>query len=346
MASSSLLLRTLKGEPIERIPFWFMRQAGRYLPEYQKVRKQAGSFLQLCYNPEWAAEVTLQPIHRFGMDAAIIFSDILVIPQAMGMELTFMEGEGPKLNALSGKASIDALSTTAVTDKLQPVYEALRLTKKELSVDKALIGFSGAPWTLACYMLEGGSSADFIRARTFALREEEAFSSLISKLEEAIILHLGNQIEAGADVVQIFDSWAGLLSPMLFERYAIPCYQRIAFALQKKHPHTPVIVFPRLAASMMKLPLPHIHAIGIDTSVSFTQAQKRFPHTLLQGNLDPLLLAYDNSKALAYTEMLLRESEAEKRPFIFNLGHGIIPATPIAHVEALCERLRNATWNV
>jgi len=327
------------------VPFWFMRQAGRYLPEYLAIRQQCGSFLDLCYNPEKAAEVTLQPLKRFDMDAAILFADILLIPDALGQKVTFVKGEGPKLDALNSAKSVDALHFNPQV--LAPIYETIKIIKQQLSPEKALIGFSGSPWTLACYMIQGSGSKDFALAQRFALQQPAAFDRLISILEASIIHYLDAQIKAGADAVQLFDSWAGMCNAHNFDRYVIAPTQRIVAALKKSHPQVPVIGFPRLSgigyarfASQTG-----VDGVSLDTQITPDWAKQQLATSdsskkiVLQGNLDSLLLACDATKALDQAKYLVEAYQGV--PYIFNLGHGFVPDTPIAHVEKLVEYLKS-----
>lgn len=337
---SKLIVRALQGEVTEKIPFWLMRQAGRYLPEYRAIRKDVGSFLEMCYTPSLASEVTLQPIHRFHMDAAIIFSDILVIPHALGQHVEFIAGEGPKLEAISHAEQINQLGKKSIHETLSPVYEALKIVKGELPHQTALIGFSGAPWTLACYMIEGGGSKNFDSVRRFAYSNEIAFSKLIRLLEDTIADYLSAKIEAGADVIQLFDSWAGVASACQFQQWIIEPTRRIVAAVKQKHPHIPIIGFPRAAG----IHYPEyakqtgVDAVSIDyqTPLAWVRDHISIP---LQGNLDPLLLAGDMEGTIVKIESMIRCMK--DRPYIFNLGHGVVPYTPVEHVERLAEHIRN-----
>ena len=274
-------------------PVWMMRQAGRYLPEYRALREKAGSFLKLCFTPEWAAEVTLQPVQRFGFDAAILFSDILVIPHALGRELTFVEGEGPRLNPLADAAAVARLPSHADAGKLAPIYETVRRVKAQLAPQTTLIGFCGAPWTVATYMVAGQGTADQAPARLFAYREPEAFARLIEILVESSVDYLAAQLEAGADAVQIFDTWAGVLPPDQFDRWCLTPTQEIVSRLRTKKPGARVIGFPR-GAGMMALPyaeMTGVSAIGLDWMVDLAFAKEMLqPRLPVQGNLDPLVL--------------------------------------------------------
>ncbi len=321
----------------ESPPFWFMRQAGRYLPEYREIRSKAGSFLNLCYNPELAAEVTLQPIRRFDMDAAIIFSDILVIPHAMGVDVRFESGEGPKLSVTRDMRSAEALHNDI--KKLKLVSEALEITRSRLDKEKSLIGFCGAPWTVACYMVEGKGSRDYEFVREFALKEDKIFSLIIDKIVNASADYLSMQVEAGADIVQIFDSWAGVLSVAEYQKWVIKPTKKLIRLLKSRHPQVPVIGFPR--GSGVKY-LDYVSetdtdVIGIDTQTPLVWAGKALER-LLQGNLDPVLLASDKKGAVEETKRIIENMKGI--PFIFNLGHGILKDTPVENVEAVCEAIR------
>ena len=335
------MLRTLDGQTDARPPFWLMRQAGRYLPEYRALRARAADFLSFCYDPALAAEATLQPIRRFGMDGAILFSDILVVPHALGMGVAFVDGEGPKLDALAAPADLSRLRGGDSTPRLAPVYEALARVRAELPADAALIGFAGAPWTLAAYMIEGGGSRDFLRARRWIHGAPEAFSRLVEILEAAVARHLIAQIRAGAEAVQIFDSWAGVLPPDSFERWCVAPVARIAAAVRRKCPAARIIGFPRGAGLALGgyAERAGVDAVSLDTSVPpalATQAVRS--GVALQGNLDPALLAV-GGRAMTDAATALRRA-FEGRPWIFNLGHGVLPETPPEHVAALAAALR------
>ncbi len=319
-----------------------MRQAGRYLPEYKVVRAGFPNFLKFCYTPEAACEVTLQPIARFDMSAAIIFSDILVIPDALGAEVSFQENIGPVLTPVANKNALEKLSIKNLEEKLSPVYKAITLTRENLAKDKALIGFCGSPWTLACYMLQGKSSRDFAGARAFALKEKENFSGLMSLLIEAIIEHSCLQIAAGANVIQLFDSWSGVLSEIEFEQYVIIPTQKIVSAIKVKYPNVPVIGFPRLCGEKLTryAKITGVNAVSFDGSVSLDYAASTVQkNVVLQGNLDSQILAEDGELALLQTKKLLTCFAGT--PFIFNLAHGILPHTPIANVQAVSDMIKN-----
>ncbi len=329
------LLATVLGERQPRPAMWIMRQAGRYLPEYRAVREKAGGFLSLCYTPELAAEVTLQPLRRFDLDAAILFSDILVIPDAMGQQVRFVEGEGPRLDPI-GIEGVAALDPAAVSERLAPVFETVRRVKAGLAPDKTLIGFCGSPWTVATYMIAGQGSTDQAAARLFALGQPEAFGKLVDKLVEASIAYLLGQIEAGADVIQLFESWALNLDEELFARCVIAPNRRIVEGVRAKHPDFPIIGFPRGAAGLLPRYIAEtgVSALGLDTAVPAGFVNGALPENLpVQGNLDPLRLVVGGDAMRERARQILEGFAA--RPHIFNLGHGIVPQTPIAHVEAL-----------
>ena len=312
-----------------------MRQAGRYLPEYQQTRTKAGSFLDLVYHPELAAEVTLQPIRRFGFDAAILFSDILVVPHLLGQTLTFQEGEGPRLGPLDIKSLVPDYK------KSDLVAETVRLVKQQLPADCALIGFAGSPFTVAAYMVEGGGSAVFDKTRDFSRRQPAEFEKLIDKIITATLDYLEGQIAAGAEVIQLFDSHAGHAPN--FQRWVIEPTAAITMILKAKYPHVPIIGFPRGAGLHLPAYAAHtgVDAIGLDQSVKLDWALEHLPKRVtLQGNLDPQLLIKGGAELDAGIDAVL--AAARTRPWIFNLGHGIDKTTPIAHVEQLINRVRSA----
>lgn len=337
------LLRVLAGgcEPVP--PIWLMRQAGRYLPEYRAIREKAGSFLDLCFNPQRAAEVTLQPIRRFGFDAAILFSDILVVPHALGQRVTFEDGEGPRLDALKDPAALSRLDWEIDHARLEAVYEAIGRVKQELPPAVALLGFCGAPWTLATYMIAGIGTVDQLPARRFAYQFPDAFAKLIDKLIEASTSYLIRQFAAGVDAVQIFDTWAGILPDDEFRRWCIEPCARIVAAVRAHVPDAAIIGFPRGAATGLAryLDAVAVNAVGIDWTVELGFARDRIQSRKpLQGNLDPLALSIGGAALDRSIDAIL---EAFSRgPFIFNLGHGVLPDTPIAHVERLIARVRGA----
>ncbi|MFG1462745.1 uroporphyrinogen decarboxylase [Xanthobacter sp. DSM 24535] len=340
-AHLSPFLAVLDGVPQAIPPLWMMRQAGRYLPEYRAVRATAGDFLTLCYTPKLAAEVTLQPIRRFAFDAAIIFSDILVIPHALGVDVRFEAGEGPRLEPVTGAERIAGLRGSLDPDRVQPVYEALGLVKAALAPETALIGFCGAPWTVATYMVAGQGTDDQGPARLLALREPELFQSLIDVLVEMSIAHLNGQISAGADAVQVFDTWSGVLDPASFDRWCAQPLARIVAGVRAVHPGARIISFPKGASmeALEKLAALGLNAVGLDWTADRTVARAKLGDKVaLQGNLDPLRL-------IAGGPQLDEEIFNIRKDFmgtchIFNLGHGIKPETPLAHVENLVEKVR------
>ena len=339
--TDQLLVKTLKEGRQERIPFWFMRQAGRYLPEYRALRSHFPDFLSFCYTPDAATEATLQPIARYDMDAAIIFSDILVIPHALGMDVRFEQGHGPAMTPLAGMQGLKALSDAKLEAFLAPVYAALRQTRQKLAPEKALIGFCGSPWTLACYMLQGRSSENFALASGKAKNDPEFFAALLELLERAVARHACAQIEAGADVIQLFDSWAGLLSEQEFFAWVIAPNQRIVQAIRSKHPHVPIIGFPRQAAEKA---LPFVQKTGVDaigmdesTSLEWT-AQTLQPHVCVQGVLSNVVLAGDQESLLSNAKKII--SVLSQKAFVFNLAHGVLPHTPPDNVQALSELIK------
>jgi uroporphyrinogen decarboxylase len=318
-----------------------MRQAGRYLPEYRAIREQAGSFLDLCFNPKLAAEVTLQPIRRFGFDAAILFSDILVIPQALGQRVTFEEGEGPRLEALREPAALVRLRGEIDQDTLAPVYEAITRVRQDLPKDVTLLGFCGAPWTVATYMIAGCGTPDQSPARLFAYNHPQDFARLIDQLVDASTSYLVRQFEAGVEAVQIFDTWAGVLPASEFQKWCVAPMVRIVAGVRRKIPDAKIIGFPRGAATELDhyLSAVAVNAIGLDWMVELDFARKHVqPKRTIQGNLDPLVLLAGGAALDCAIDAILEAFSPE--PFIFNLGHGILPSTPIAHVERLVARVR------
>ncbi len=337
------LLSALHGEAIARTPFWLMRQAGRYLPEYKELRAKAGSFLDLAYNPDFAIEVTMQPLRRYGMDAAILFSDILVVPHALGQNLEFVTGEGPKLNPIR---DLDSLSKLKFNDEvLEPVYEAVAGIRQQMKAENfhetALIGFAGAPWTVATYMVEGGSSRDFSNTKKWAYSDPDGFAKLIDLITNTTIHYLGRQIEAGAEVLQIFDSWAGALDEDQFKRWVIEPTVKIVRELNEKYPDIPIIGFPKGAGVLYQNYANEtgVAALGLDSGVPMDFAktlQKALP---VQGNLDPVCLLTGGDALKQSAEKII--NALSDGPFIFNLGHGIIKETPPEHVEQLAEIIRD-----
>jgi uroporphyrinogen decarboxylase len=340
--SGGKFLETLAGTRFPSPPIWLMRQAGRYLPEYHKVRATTRSFLEFCYTPDKAVEVTLQPIRRFGFDAAIIFSDILVVPDALGQKVWYEEGEGPKLEALTDPAQFGQLSRARLLDHLAPVYRAIRAARDALPKDTALLGFAGAPFTLACYMIEGGGSRDFAKVKGWAFSHPDSFGLLIDLLVEAVVDHLGHQIDAGADAVQLFDSSAGVLPEEQLFRWSLEPMMRIAQEVRRLHPEIPIIAFPRgvgPAALMYRRP-DVFSALSIDTAIGAHWAAKELqPHICVQGNLDPLMLVAGGHALEDEATRIL--SKLGGGPYVFNLGHGVVPQTPPENVARLVEIVRN-----
>ncbi len=334
-APTKPLLRVLAGQTLDRPPWWLMRQAGRYLPEYRAVRARAGDFVTLCLTPDLAAEVTLQPIRRFGMDAAILFSDILLVPKALGQRLSF-ENDGPKLEPISDAGMLGSVDMAL----LAPVAEAVRHVHAELPDGVALIGFAGAPWTVATYMVEGGTSRDFHRVRAWSYRDPVGFTALIDRIAAATFDFLALQIEAGAEVVQLFDSWAGALSPEGFERWVIAPTKRLVAALKDRFPNVPVIGFPRGAGLFYQYYAAEtgVDAVSLDTAMPPAFARDRLQSRVaVQGNLDPVLLVVGGEAMRAAVSQLW--ATLGHGPYIFNLGHGILPETPPEHVAELARIL-------
>jgi len=337
-----LFLKALSGEKTAIPPLWMMRQAGRYLPEYREIRARAGGFLELCYNPAFATEVTLQPIKRFGFDAAILFSDILVIPHALGQKVWFAEGEGPKLEPLDGVADLARLDDELNLERLAPVFETVERVRAALPPEVALIGFCGAPWTVASYMIAGKGTPDQAPARLVAYADPVFLNRLIETLVEASIAYLNRQIEAGAQVVQIFESFASALPPGLIEKLSFAPLRRIVAGVKAKHPEAKIIVFARGAGPRLEglAQCSGADGIGLDWGVDPHWAAATLNREVtLQGNLDPLALIA-GGEALRHGVAVIREAMAE-RAFIFNLGHGIQPQTPVAHVEQLVKLVRS-----
>jgi uroporphyrinogen decarboxylase len=336
------ILEVLAGRAQATPPVWFMRQAGRYLPEYRALREKAGSFLDLCFTPELATEVTLQPIRRFGFDAAILFSDILVVPHALGRTVTFEAGEGPRLEPLDNAAKLNGLSSEADETIFAPVYEAVRRVKRELPADVALLGFCGAPWTVATYMVAGRGTPDQAPARLMVYREPQAFARMVDILVSVSSRYLVEQLRAGADAVQIFDTWAGVLPPAEFARWCIAPVQKIIASVRAEIPDAKIIGFPRGAGASVDTYVNQVpvNAVSIDWTAEQSFIRERVQGKVaVQGNLDPLaLLAGGLPLDRSIDEILENFREG---PFIFNLGHGILPETPIAHVEQTLRRIRH-----
>ena len=341
-ATRRKLLRVLAGEAVSPPPIWLMRQAGRYLPEYRAVRAEAGGFLDLCYSPALAAEVTLQPIRRYGFDAAILFSDILVVPDALGQGVRFLEGEGPCLDAITDAAGLKQLDLTGTGEKFARVCETVARLRQDLPAEVTLIGFCGAPWTVATYMVGGKGSPDQAAARQMAYRDRETFARLIEIIIEASIEYLDGQVRAGADALQIFDSWAGNLPDGEFSTWVVEPNRRIVAELKRRHPSVPIIGFPRGAGANAEgfVMVTKVDGLGCDTAMPLQQMRALADATgvAVQGNVDPLLLVAGGA---ALDERIAETLEVMAgAPFIFNLGHGIVPQTPPEHVARLVEMVR------
>jgi uroporphyrinogen decarboxylase len=335
------LLATLRGERQAVPPIWLMRQAGRYLPEYRALRADKGGFLELVNDSDAAAEVTLQPIKRFGFDGAILFSDILVIPHALGQDLWFEEGEGPRLAPKLMDHALASLSKAP--ERLSPVYGTVSRVAAQLDAGTTFMGFAGSPWTVATYMIAGRGSKEQAEARRYAYRDEQAFAEIIDAIAAMTVDYLSGQIEAGVDAVQLFDSWSGSLSPAQFERWVIAPTIQIVTALRQRHPATPIIGFPKGAGGKLLAYAREtkVDALGLDETVDPVWANANLPAELpVQGNLDPLALIAGGVTLDNAVERIL--SAFPERPHVFNLGHGILPDTPIAHVEALLVKVRGA----
>jgi uroporphyrinogen decarboxylase len=340
MASSRVVLDVLKGETVFPPPIWMMRQAGRYLPEYRALRRKAGSFLDLCYNPDFAVEVTLQPIRRFGFDASILFSDILVVPHALGRDLRFEEGRGPLMTPIKA-GEVERLDGSAFNERLAPVYETVRRLRAELPESTTLLGFCGAPWTLATYMIAGHGTPDQAPARLFGYREPQAMEKLLETLADCSADYLIRQIEAGADAVQIFDSWSGVLDEACFEAFCVQPVARLVERVRAAHPHVPIIGFPKGVGSLYHSYRQRtgVTALGLDWTVPLGQARNLQDDGAVQGNLDPLRLVAGGEALRQGVDAIL--NALGSGPLVFNLGHGITPETPISHVEAMVRQVRD-----
>lgn len=338
------LLAALRGDAQRSVPLWLMRQAGRYLPEYRAVRAEAGSFLDLCYDPERAIEVSLQPVRRFGLDGLILFSDILVVPDALGVDVRFVEGEGPRLAPIREASKLPPLDLARQQQHLAPVYDAMRGVVEAAPAEVTVLGFAGAPWTVATYMVEGGSSRDFAATKLWAYEDPTGFEQLIALLCDATAAHLVAQLDAGADAVQIFDSWAGVLSEADFERWCIGPISKLVSAVKSAHPTAPIIGFPRGAGVLYEefVTQTGVDAVSLDTTVPLRWAADRIQRRLpVQGNLDPIaLIAGGTVLEREATRILAALGDG---PFVFNLGHGVLPQTPPEHVAALREIVHG--WN-
>ena len=350
--SAKRLLRVLSGEPVWPPPIWLMRQAGRYLPEFRSMRAQA-DFITRCMTPDIAVEITLQPIRRFGMDGAILFSDILILPWAMGQSLKFIDGTGPVLEPIRSEADLRRLRPREVVERTAPVMQSLRRLRQELDHEgrlgearggqTALLGFAGSPFTVACYMVEGGSSREFAVTRAMAFSEPTLFDRLVELLTQTTAAMLCEQIGAGAEAVMLFDSWAGLLPPSQFERYVIAPTRAIVREIRTRHPQVPIIGFPRLAgmSAGRYVSQTDVNAVGLDTSADLGIASGLISRDVaIQGNLDPLCLVAGGAPLAAEARAICETMR--DRPHVFNLGHGVLPQTPPEHVQRLVELVRQA----
>lgn len=345
MDTPKRLLRALRGEAVWPPPVWLMRQAGRYLPEYRAVRSKAKDFIALCTTPRLATEVTLQPIRRYRLDAAILFSDILMVPWALGQGLAFREGEGPVLPPLRNASEVAALDPSRLLDRVAPILETVRGVRQALVTeglgDTALIGFAGSPFTVACYMIEGGGSRDFAATRSMAFGDPTLFARLLGILADATVRYLSAQIEAGAEAVMLFDSWAGVLSPGQFRTHVVQTTRTIVAELGRRHPTVPVIGFPRLAGLLIGEYVREtgVRTVGLDTGMDLRLVRSLMPaRVALQGNLDPMALLAGGAAMRSEAAGILDAMRGW--PSVFNLGHGIVPQTPSAHVAELVEQVR------
>lgn len=334
-------LRALSGETLNRPPFWLMRQAGRYLPEYREIRKDVGGFVELCLNPEMAAEVTLQPIRRYGMDAAILFSDILMVPYGLGSDLRFAEGEGPIVGTTRSAEEVKKLDPSRFHERVGKVYETVSRVADELDDDTVLIGFSGAPWTVATYMVEGGSSKDFQQTKAWAYRDPEGFKQLIDAIVAITAEYLIAQVNAGAEVLKIFDSWAGVLPEPAFRNWVIEPTKELIAKVKAVHPDIPIIGFPRGAGALYPEFAKSVgaNAVALDVNTPVEWAAENLQNILpVQGNLDPIALVAGGDLLKAEIERIV--SALRSGPYIFNLGHGVVPSTPPEHVGELARQIK------
>lgn len=342
MTSSKKLLRALAGETLETPPIWMMRQAGRYLPEYRATRAQAGDFLKLCYNPELAAEVTLQPIRRYGFDAAILFADILLLPQALGADLWFVTGEGPRLSTITDQSGFDALGPVDdIHETLNPIYETVRILRRELPEETTLIGFAGAPWTVATYMIAGRGTPDQAPAHALRVEAPEVFDALMERITLGTIEYLSKQIDAGAEVVKIFDSWAGSLKGDAFDKYAIEPTRQIISELKKRHPNTPIIAFPREGGDKYIgfAKATGADCVALDNSVDAAWAAEHVQvDGCVQGNLASRHMVTGGQALIDETRAIVKAFS--KGPHIFNLGHGITPDADPENVQLMIDTVR------
>ena len=338
----SLFIECINGQPVERPPIWFMRQAGRYLSEYRDTRRRAGSFLELCYNSELATEVTLQPINRFGFDAAILFADILLILDALGVKVQFIEGQGPMLDPVKNKQDIKRISNLGqIHEKLFPVYETVKKLKKQLPKDVPLIGFAGAPWTLATYLINGKGEQGSLTAKKFLIENNEEFEEIINILTDATIEYLKMQIKSGADVIKIFDSWAGALNADMVLRYSLTPIKKIVSEIKKEHPNIPFIVFPRSVNTIYSnfSNEEYFDVLAVDQFLDRKWIANNIqPKKIIQGNLDPIFLT--QSKEVLFEELKRVTEDFKTYPYVFNLGHGITPDAKVENVELVVDYIK------
>ncbi len=338
----SLFLDCIKGLPVDRPPIWFMRQAGRYLAEYRNTRKKAGSFLDLCYNPDLATEVTLQPIDKFGFDAAILFADILLILDALGVDVQFVEGQGPLLSPIKNKRDINRISDTGkIHDKLYPVYDTIKNLKRQLPGGVPLIGFAGAPWTLATYLINGKGEQGSLTAKKFLIKNNNEFEEIIKLLTEATVEYLVMQIKAGADVIKIFDSWAGALNADMVRRYSLEPIKKIVNRVKSQFPEIPFIVFPRSVNTIYSdfSQIKDFDVLAVDQFLDRKWiAENIQPKKIIQGNLDPLFLTQDKVPLLK--ELKKITEDFENYPYVFNLGHGITPDARVENVSLVVDYVK------
>lgn len=337
--TQSLFIRSLQQKPVPRTPVWIMRQAGRYLPEYRQVREQAGDFLNLCKTPEWACEVTLQPLRRFALDAAILFSDILTIPDAMGLGLSFVEGEGPHFsNPLRSVAAIEALPSASVVNELGYVMDAVRLIRQNMPAELPLIGFSGSPWTLACYMIEGGSSKDYKRVLKMMYCEPAAMHLLLSKLADTVVAYLDEQVRAGVNALMVFDTWGGILTPRHYQQFSLQYMSIIVQQLKIKHPHIPITLFTKGGGQgLQRMADTGCDALGIDWTTDLSVARAQVGgRVALQGNLDPTVLL-TSPECIRQQVREVLDAYGHGSGHVFNLGHGITPDVPPEHLRVLVD---------
>lgn len=339
------LLKTLKKEKFSTPPIWFMRQAGRYLPEYREIRSKKENFLDLCYNPKLAAKITLQPIDRFNLDGAILFSDILVIPDALGIKTEFIKNHGPKLQPITEKKELDSLDFNNIENYLNPVFETIDIVKSKKPKETNLIGFSGSPWTIATYIVEGGSSKNFEKIRSIAIKEEDFFQKLINILIESIVTYLSFQIKAGVEIVKLFDSWAGILPENQFNKWVLEPNKKIIKRIKELYPDIPVILFTKNAGVLNQNICQNIdfECLAIDQNLPKiwvkNNIQKKY-NKVIQGNLDNILLCYGSREEIK-NEVLDILDSFNGESFVFNLGHGILKDTPVENVEYVVNLVRN-----